>query len=354
MDFDLSRVIGLRCVTPVPTLAARELHPSAKARVLALSWIATTAMLGCQEEPALEQLPLSVALDYVQRHPEYILANPEDDVLHGELPRGADAELDRRLAGDWVARTMAEYSDAEVADRLRWARRSVEITRTTMLTQRDPGIHVLADDCVCERRFSDAAFARLVRGFSNCDGMNHVLAMLLSQREPDTRMHHLGDESDVDFGHTLAVIPGHDEPIFVDAWADFGLMALSESAAPDVPAWDEIIPSDAPDRAGLYARGYYERSKRVRKTRLDYGPRHDAPSDTTIPSDLPPITNARDAYLRARVFDLYGLDQEALPLYEQAQEMACVDPEAALCQLSSVFVARSRLTAEDDSLTPAR
>lgn len=329
---------------------------TSNARVSTLLWIASASLLlGCQEEPTLEQVPLSVALDYVQRHPEYIIANPDEDVLHGEPPRGADAHLDRQLAGDWVARTMAEYSEADVADRLRWARRSVEITRATMLSQRSPGIFILADDCVCERRFSDAAFARLVRGFSNCDGVNHVLAMLLSQREPDTRMHHLGDDSDVHFGHTLAVMPGHDdESIFVDAWADFGLMALSESAAPDVQAWDEFIPSDAPDQAGLFARGYYERSKRVRKTKLDYGPRHDTPADTTIPDDLPPITNARDAYLRARVFDLYGLEDEALPLYEQAAEMACVDPEAPLCQLASAFVARSHLTAEGDSLAPTR
>jgi hypothetical protein len=333
------------------TLAARRPRGTSNAISFALALFASAPLLSCQEEPVLDQLPLSAALDYVQRHPEYILANPEDhEIIHGELPRGDDAELDRRLAGDWVARTMLDYSDADVADRLRWARRSVEITRTTMLSQRSPGMEVLADDCVCERRFSDAAFARLVRGFSNCDGINHVLAMLLSQREPDTRMHHLGDSSDVDFGHTLAVMPGHDGPIFVDAWADFGLMVLAKSTARGVPTWDEITPSDAPDLAGRYARDYYERSKRVRKTELDYGPRHDQPADTTIPSDLPPITDARSAYLRARVFDLYGLEREALPLYEQAADMACIDPAAALCQLATVFVARSRVVVEGDSL----
>lgn len=334
------------------TLATRRLRlrQSSTVRNFALSLIATAPLLSCQEPPRLDQLPMSVALDYVQRHPEYFLANPQDELISSEVPRGADAELDRRLAGDWVARSMLEYSEADVADRLRWARRSVEITRTTMLSQRDPGIYVLASDCVCERRFSDAAFGRLVRGFSNCDGMNHVLAMLLSQREPDTRLYHLGDSSDVDVGHTLAVIPGNDAPIYVDAWADFGLMVLSSSAAQGVPTWDEVNPNDAPDHGGRYAREYYERSKRVRKTELDYGLRHDEPADTTIPSDLPPITDARSAYLRARVFDLYGLDSEALPLYEQAADMACVDPEAALCQLATVFVARWRLVPDNPQL----
>lgn len=321
---------------------------------LALSLLAIVPLLSCQDEPALPQLPLSVALDYVQRHPEYILANPEDhDRIAGELPRGADAKLDRRLAGDWVARTLLEYSEDDVADRIRWARRSVELTRETMLSQRHPVIYVVADDCVCERGFSDAAFARLVRGFSNCDGMNHVLAMLLSQREPDTRLYHLGDSSTEDVGHTLAVIPDDDQGIFVDAWAGYGLMALSESMAEDVSTWEEIAASGNFDHTGLYAGQYYERSKPVRKTELDYGPRHDEPPDTTIPSDLPPITDARSAYLRARVFDLYGLEREALPLYEQAADMACVDREAALCQLATVFVARSRLI-EDDSLATAR
>lgn len=312
--------------------------------------MATATALSCQEEPPLDQLPLSVALDYVQQHPEYILANPDDhEVVYGEMPRGADAKLDRRLAGDWVARTLLEYSEADVAERLRWARRSVELTRETILSQRDPGIYVAADDCVCERRFSDAAFARLVRGMSNCDGVNHVLAMLLARREPDTRMYHLGDDS-TGFGHTLAVIPGRDARIFVDAWADFGLMVLSKSAAQGVPTWDEVARGVVLDDAGLYASEHYERSKRVRKIELEYGPRHDEPSDITIPSDLPPITDARSAYLRARVFDLYGLEREALPLYDQAADMACGDPEAAVCQLATVFAARSRLHLESDSL----
>jgi hypothetical protein len=314
-----------------------------EARGFFLSLLATAPLLSCGEEPALAQLPLSVALDYVQRHPEYILANPEDEDIYigGEMPHGADAELDRHLAGDWVARKLTEYGEADVEDRLSWARHSVEITRMTMISQREPGIYVLADDCVCEHGFSDSAFARLVRGFSNCDGMNHVLAMLLIKREPHTRLHSLGN-SPRDTGHTMAAIPGRDAPIFVDAWADFGLMVLSESAAQGVPTWDEINTPEGPERDGLFDRALYESSRWMGETNLDYGLRTDQPPDTSIPSDLPPITDARSAYLRARVFDLYGLDSEALPLYEQAADMACIDPAAALCQLATIFVERSR------------
>jgi hypothetical protein len=310
-------------------------------RRLCLSLLVTAPLLSCGEEPVFDQLPLSVALDFVQRHPEYILANPEDYYIGGEPLRGPDAEIARRLAGDWVARKLAEYDEADSEDRLSWARRSIEITRKTMLSQREPGIYVLADDCVCEDGFSDAAFARLVRGFSNCDGMNHVLAMLLSKHEPDVRMYDL-DDSSHEYGHTLTAIPGHHGPIFVDAWADFGLMVLSESAAQGVPTWDELDTSAPPEQDGLYARVYYESRKWVGETDLDYGLRTDAPPDTSIPSDLPPITDARSAYLRARVFTLYGLDREALPLYEQAAEMACVDPNLALCQLATIFARRSR------------
>jgi hypothetical protein len=212
-------------------------------------------------------------------------------------------------------------------------------------------VYLVADDCVCEREFSDAAFARLVRGFSNCDGVNHVLALLLTQREPDTHLYEFGgDSSGGDYGHTLAVIPGHDAPIFVDAWADFGLMVLSASAAQGVPTWDQIPTGDTPNHGGLYSREDYERSTRVRKVELDYGLRHDQPADTTIPSDLPPITDARSAYLRARVFDLYGLEREALPLYQQAADMACVNSKAAVCQLATVFIARARVVVEGGSL----
>jgi hypothetical protein len=312
--------------------------------------VLASSLFGCGEPPVLDQLPLSAALDYVQRHPEYVLADPLDvELIDSERPSRKDAELDQHLAGDWIARQLPEYSEADVADPIRWARRSVEITRDTMVSQRHPGIYMDINDCVCERGFDDAVFAHLVRGISNCDGMNHVLAMLLHVREPDTRLHHLlvpGDGGSPN-GHTLAVMPGDDGSVFVDAWADFGVMVLSESAAPGVPTWDELMTTGTTDEQGFYAREHYEQSDRVRKTGLDYGRRHVAGPDLSIPSDLPPITNARDAYLRARVFDLYGLEDEALSLYEQAAEMACVNPNATVCQLARVFLARAVKIGDD-------
>jgi hypothetical protein len=324
-------------------------------RRLRHSLIASGLLVACGEPPVLEQLPLSAALDYVQRHPEYVIADPIDaELIDSERPSPKDAKLDRHLAGDWVARQLPEYSAADVEDRIRWARRSVEITRETMVSQRQPGIYMDIDDCVCERGFDDAAFAHLVRGISNCDGMNHVLAMLLHVREPNTRLYHLEVPADGDSrgGHTLAVMPGRDGSIFVDAWANFGVMVLSETAAPGVPTWDALMLTSASDDEGLYARDHYERSDRVRKTWIDYGQRHDEGPDLRIPSDLPPITDARDAYLRARVFDLYGLEDEALPLYEQAAEMACVNPAATVCQLARVFIARAVVLGGDGLSRP--
>ncbi len=317
-------------------------RPSSTPWVFAISLLATCPSIGCKEDEPLEQLPLSAALDYVHRHPEYFIADPAAEVIRGEPPRGADAELDRHLAGDWVARQLATgYRGVDVDDRISWAHRSVELTQEALVSQRSPEIFKLAGDCTCDPGFSDAAFARLVRGFSNCDGVNHVLAMLLFRREPKTRLRHLdlGHNSDPYSGHTLAVMPGRREPIFVDAWADFGVMVLSNGTA-GVPTWDEHADLGLREHQGLFDRHEYEDSRRVRHVDLDYGERLDEGPDLSIPDDLPPITDARSAYLRARVFDLYGLKNEAAVLYELAASMACVIPTATLCQLSTAFLGR--------------
>jgi hypothetical protein len=321
-------------------------------RVVALA-CSLAAPVGCVEpEPEIprEQLPLSVALDYVYRHPEYVIADPESDTIESTPPTKADAKLGRRLAGDWVARTLREYDDDDAADPLAWAWRSVVLTRMTMISQREPGVKLEIDDCLCDEGFEDLAFARLVRGLSNCDGINHTLAMLLWVDEPGAQMHQLNDSPDGEHegGHTLASIPGDGGRIFTDAWADFGVMVLSASVSPGVQAWDELEPSDAPDHGGLYELVQYELVTTEYQVQLDYdviAPPDDGP-DLTIPAELPPLRDARDAYLRGRVFELYGLEAEALELYEQAKTMACAVPEAPLCQLSRAFIARSLAESE--------
>lgn len=330
----------------LPIVAIQSLLRSHKASIFAL--LATCPLLGC-EELVLEQLSLAAALDYVQRHPEYVIANPEgEDVLVSELPSKKAGKLDRHLAGDWVARQLAtRYGDVDPDDRIALALRSVEVTRDNIVPRRVPGIYFNVNDCVCDRKFSDAAFARLVRGVSNCDGVNHVLMMLLIRREQDARLNQLevgNEDGKPDGGHTLAVIPSNGGAIFVDAWADFGVMVLSESVAAGVQTLAEIVQSSEPGRNDLYTHAQYADSHRVYKTDYDYGERYDGGPDLTIPSDLPPITDARSAYLRARVFHLYDLVDEAIPLYEQAVEMSCVNPMSVLCQISTIWLNRVTLS----------
>ena len=307
-----------------------------------------TGMIGCAE-PVEDQLPLSAALDYVYRHPEYVIADPDAELLASAQPTDDDAELDRHLAGDWVARTLAEHGldDPDTIDRISWAQQAVAITRETLLSQRDAELYLLADDCACDKHFDDTTFARLVRGFSNCDGVNHVAALLLHAREPKVRMRYL-DSPNNENDHTIAAMPGDGGLIYIDAWADFGLMVLADDVAPSVATYDELEPTDAPDRGGIYPRDAYEHSGKIRRVEMFFGLRHVGGPDLTIPAELPPIRDARDAYLRARVFELYGLIDEALPLYQQAADMSCDDDRnAPICRLANAYTPRSQLSAPD-------
>ena len=279
-----------------------------------------------------EQLPLDTALRYVYEHPEYVIADPDSDVMVGVRPDPEQAELDRHLAGNWVARQLVSYSVADEADKISWARRSVEIVREVMLSQLEPGLFLDSDDCLCDEGFGDGAFARLVRGFSNCDGVNGLLAMLLLVRMPEVELHHLDG---TDNGHSLVVLPRARGPVFMDAWADFGLMALSKAPA-GVQDYAELAPVSVDD-VGFYERETYRQSNRDPNIDLYFGV-HDPKPDLRVLDALPPIRDARDAYLRARVLDLYGLELVARPWYEQAIEMSCEDPHASICQLAAAFL----------------
>jgi hypothetical protein len=307
------------------------------------SAVVVLALAGCDDgsmpddDPApLDQLPLAVALEYVAQHPEFVIADPDAEVLMSEPPTQDEAELDRRLAGDWVARKLSEHPSN--ASNIEWARVSVDIVRDTLRSQRSPGVYIRADECTCERGFEDAEFARLVRGLSNCDGINYTLERLLSVREPETVLVHLDGFVDGQRvgGHTLTTIPGDGGPIFVDAWADYGLMVLSAAVSDQVTTYDEIAVDGADDRDGVYPRELYEHPL-VSLVDHVQEPRGAGP-DLTIPDDLPPIKDARDAYLRARVFDLYGLHDEALPLYRLTAELSCEHVQAPLCQLANAYL----------------
>jgi hypothetical protein len=296
-------------------------------------------LAGCEvgsvtDDPApLDQLPLAVALDYVARHPEFIIADPNAEHLTGERPTGDDAELDRRLAGDWIARKLSEHP--RNTSTIAWARVSVGIVRDALRSQRSPNLYIESYESTWDRGFEDAEFARLIRGLSNCDGVNYTLARLLAARVPDATLVHLDGSVNGRHvgGHTLATIPGDGGPIFVDAWADFGLMVLSAAVSDQVTTYDELLPAE-PD--GVYPRVLYEQPL-ISHVDSVYEPRGAGP-DLTIPDELPPIKDARDAYLRARVFDVYGLDAEALPLYQLTADLACEDLYAPLCQLAHSFL----------------
>ncbi|KIG13280.1 hypothetical protein DB30_00375 [Enhygromyxa salina] len=300
------------------------------------------ASVSCDEaEPApLEQLPLSVALDYVYRHPEYVLVDPDSSTVESEPPTQEDAEIGRRLAGDWVARTLRE-ENLDASDHVAWAWRSIELTRATIFSQRHPNLYLDFPEYVDDEGFADLAFARLVRGATNCHGFNFTLAMLLRAKHSDTAVLGIADSPDGEHegGHSLAAIPGDGGWIFVDAWSDFGVMVLSQPVASDLPTWGEL---DLGPTEGLYAEVQYEHVVDHSNLDIEFGTRLDDEPDLGIPDDLPPPRDARDVYLRGRVLELYGYATEASALYQQTIALTCHDPSAPLCVLAGAFIERAR------------
>lgn len=292
----------------------------------------------------LDVPPLDAALWFVHRYPKYFSSG--EDGLAPYLatldPREREfvVAMGQTLAWAWVEHELARFPEHE-RDPEAIARSAITVIRHKTLNQLEVAIEPIGE---AERmsllaflgnaHFVDGIFARLVRGASNCEGQNHLLAMLLGAALEPAGLH--ADMAGIQSGHELVRVTGAAlaQPMFVDAWANlppFSIDAAQPHAAPPLAELGDPperllpgVPARPPEQASWYAQ--------TQSVPITVVPSRDAP---TMPVDLevraPPLDDASLArldpwrlFLYARVLHLYD-DPRARELYERLLERDCTE-----------------------------
>jgi hypothetical protein len=307
----------------------------------------------------LDVPPVEAALWFATRYPDYFTSGETglDEWLDGLAPNDRDFVLamGQTLTWAWVEHELASF-DAEDPKGL--ARESSVVIRRETLNQLELNVADFPDvegiefnAWVGDPEFSGEVFARLIRGVSNCEGQNHLVAILL-----DTAL-----ESDVAGGleidaMMIGIEPGHelvrlrgpalDQPIYVDAWSNLppftldSLASLGASPPPVVPG----LASRPPYTASIYAEGIEAEveplSDRHAPTRsVDLEIRAPALDEASLAS----IDDAWRLYLYARILHVYD-DPRAGDLYRMVIARHCESeppaPRRFVCEASRLLVER--------------
>lgn len=300
------------------------------------------------------------ALWFVDRYPDYFQVGETHfaEWLEGlpEHERIFVIAMGNTLAWAWLEREL-EALDAEDLDGL--SRQAIARTRGATLNQLEIRLEALSPDMPSveftasagEPKFADEVFARLVRGATNCDGQNHVAAMLLnaelSDRKLDARARLLSIDS-----HMLVRVDGPElaQPLYVDAWSNLPPFVLDEQpAARGAIVEPGELPALLPGLVGreyreveVYTRGH---ASWVAPTTGRRAPRRGTTLNITAPpmdqASLDRVEDRWRLYFYARVLDLYD-DPRAADLYQRAIDRAC-DPNGPrnfVCMASIEFLAR--------------
>ena len=223
---------------------------------------------------------------------------------------------------------------------------------------------------VDQPEFAAGAFARLVRGVSNCEGQNHLVAILLDEAldarrwvsPVETRMLSVqipaGPDDEVDAGHELVRVdgPGLGQPMFVDAWSNLPPFCLDPTRPHAAALLTELGPSPRPVVAGVPGRPPLPAANYLEVRAVEVAPlvARDAPSkavDLVIrPPDLDPAALAREhdiwkLYLYARILHIYD-DPRAAELYQLVRARDCGEfpdrPRTFFCAAATQLLARVR------------
>lgn len=287
--------------------------------------------------------PVDAALWFAARYPQYFTS--------GE--KGLEAWLDgldvrdrvfvvamaQTLTWAWVEHELSHFSSTEPAG---VARETTVLLRHKTLNQLEinhrhfPELKdIELNAWVRDPAFAAGVFARLVRGVSNCEGQNHLAAVLLESA--------LEDEMRVDA--QMLGVPSHDmvrlrgsglaQPLYVDTWSNLPAFTIDPSRPGDAPLLSELGDSPPPVVPGAASQPPFPLSSYAdgEPTNVHLLPERDAP---TIPVSLeiraPELDEAslariRDPwriYLYARILHIYD-DPRAADLYAFLRENHCKD-----------------------------
>lgn len=249
------------------------------------------------------------ALALVARAPDVFLEDPrpffERTSRAGRLVVfGLDAVVLRAFV-----RRVLVTAPAPDAGPLAFVDHAIAHARRAFVNQRE--VRAEHREGIHEGIFFRTAGARLVRGYTSCEGQNHLLAVLLATRARDVALVETRSARERASTHTLVTLPLGGAPLFADAWGDVARFTL-EPLDDAIDAHVALAARGLGEREWLLPVSAYTEGRvvplRVARALADKTP---LPPDTTRagaegPADQP----GYDAYLRARVEDLFG-DRDA-------------------------------------------
>lgn len=320
------------------------------AAVLAASTAVAVVLLARREPPPpepevphrveLDVPPVEAALWFVHRYPEYFTSGEDGFAIWLESLDARDREfvlaMGQTLAWAWIEHELSHFAESDIDGR---AREAISVVRRKTLNQLEVNLEPLGEwekmsllAYVGDPHFADAVFARLVRGASNCEGQNHLLALLLEAALESEQLE--ADLAGIENGHELVRVTGSTlaQPMFVDAWSNLPPFCVDPSKPHAAPLLAEFgdppprvldgFPARPPQPASWYAK--------TQSTRIAVLPDRRAPTkpvslEVRAPSlDMADLERAEPwrIYLYARVLHLYD-DPRARELYEYLLEREC-------------------------------
>jgi MoaA/NifB/PqqE/SkfB family radical SAM enzyme len=282
-------------------------------------------------EPASEGLTLAELLEFVDAHADHV----------ADRRGGLASPFEDRLARAWIS-TIAARIDRTCESPLARIDAALEAARTTFVSLRAIGDSAwpLDDARTGIDRFIASAGARMLHGWTNCEGQNLLLAQLLAHWFD--RVELVSTCVPPDAGHTLVRFAGPDGICWADAWGDAPLFRLEGPEYDAIPQLETLLASLCPP----ILPDPFPSDDRLRVGRVL------ASFEATAPVVLVPIapelvqglaavqSDPWSTYLRARAFALFDQLDPALALLRSASSRTS-DP--ALAELAALH--RRRLEA---------
>lgn len=250
-------------------------------------------------------------------HPDYFLPGKEkwrERVAPDLQARVHD--LDRALTISWISRLADQVVEHRVTP-LDQLRTSIRIMNEVFVNQL--AIHAHLPEEVFADDFAETCWARLFRGFVNCEGQNYALALLLRRLFPRAEMYNTIDPKTGQGDHMLVRVETSEGWALADAWGPnslFYVNTVDGGALAGIPEYSELeLQGDRPDLGSL-AREAYEGGEVV-DTPFPKAPDRDFADLAGIVREAsePQQQAGWTAYLQARMSHLMGERIEAHDAY---------------------------------------
>jgi hypothetical protein len=238
-------------------------------------------------------LPRAAARYLVERHDDYLLPGRRafDARVRGD-ERSRVAAADTCALRAFLQSTCAEIG-AVSSEPIARARAAMEVVRSLLVNQRE--VKGELTESAHDPDFEQTTFARLLRGFVNREGQNHLLGLLLVPFFPAVHPFEAVGPAAGRSPHTLTRVQSAEGWFFADAWSSHPLFTVGTMGAahPHLPEHAQL---ERADDDGLVPRAHYEAGRLMPPLSWPAAPAVDFLRE---PIDDGPSSTWRD-YLRVR------------------------------------------------------